>query len=547
MHQDSGRNAVAKVWDVQDNSRLHVPPPDGRERGSPRKHVPEGGSVLLECDAPGWSFCRWTHQDNVTTCERVAGVFGPCAAVRDVVWVEGSACTLHLSRVEPQLAGQWTALLLIGEEEGNSFYQHCSLDIVTFVPAKVAIKTPPARIPASVPYLVECLAGQEELPRPHMSATARGRKLKEVSPITSESQTVKLFEYLPFVNESGGVELACTAEQHLDGHVVFATKSAATTVIVTPPQPLPTITAELVVNRPGSLNLSVVAFPPPGRDDISWHFVAENSSQSFQVVPADLSEDYNIMVNQQGSSYSAYITLTFRSVQLEDFLYQQYLRVSNEAGARDYAIEISEKRVEQVDGESEGGINTTAYIILTLVLVMTFLMVMVIFSIVNAKMTGTCCFKVQSKPIDGTEEEEGNLPLNTFDKEEKKGRPNRVVLHTRPRTPSPILRRSQKLQQQQQQARGGQAARQPEEQQPQMQQQQARGGQPARQPEEQQPQLEQQQARGGQPVEQQQPQLQQLLHDQEDGEKQGHQQQEQQNQPYKKISVVSRESTYPVM
>jgi hypothetical protein len=47
--------------------------------------------------------------------------------------------------------------------------------------------------------------------------------------------------------------------------------------------------------------------------------------------------------------------------------------------------------------EESKGINVAAYIVLTSVLVLTFLLVMAIFSIVNAKMTGTCCFTAQSK------------------------------------------------------------------------------------------------------------------------------------------------------
>jgi hypothetical protein len=54
-------------------------------------------------------------------------------------------------------------------------------------------------------------------------------------------QTFRLFEFLPSVNDSGSVELACHAEQLIHGTVVFASKSVATATVVTPPQPLPTL------------------------------------------------------------------------------------------------------------------------------------------------------------------------------------------------------------------------------------------------------------------------------------------------------------------
>jgi hypothetical protein len=47
--------------------------------------------------------------------------------------------------------------------------------------------------------------------------------------------------------------------------------------------------------------------------------------------------------------------------------------------------------------EENQGISSTAYIVLTLSLVVTFLLVMITFSLINAKMTATCCFKLQSK------------------------------------------------------------------------------------------------------------------------------------------------------
>ena len=60
-----------------------------------------------------------------------------------------------------------------------------------------------------------------------------------MSTTSQENTAVQLFEYLPSADHSGPLELACMAEQLMDGEIVFSAKSVATTVVVTPPQPLP--------------------------------------------------------------------------------------------------------------------------------------------------------------------------------------------------------------------------------------------------------------------------------------------------------------------
>ena len=53
------RTEAAAEWHVVPESRMHVPP-DARGVPSVSKfQVAEGGSVLLECNSPGWTYCRW--------------------------------------------------------------------------------------------------------------------------------------------------------------------------------------------------------------------------------------------------------------------------------------------------------------------------------------------------------------------------------------------------------------------------------------------------------------------------------------------------------
>ena len=54
-------------------------------------------------------------------------------------------------------------------------------------------------------------------------------------------------------------------------------------------------------------------------------------------------------------------------------------------------------RLDLVEEEEGGQINTVAYILLTVGLVTTLLLIILIFSVINAKMTGTCCFKATNK------------------------------------------------------------------------------------------------------------------------------------------------------
>ncbi len=77
---------------------------------------------------------------------------------------------------------------------------------------------------------------------PHFTACPGPCRILNEDLSTVGNQTVKTFRYLPQANEIGRVELACEAEQLMDGLVVFATKDVATTVVVTRPQPLPALT-----------------------------------------------------------------------------------------------------------------------------------------------------------------------------------------------------------------------------------------------------------------------------------------------------------------
>ena len=86
------------------------------------------------------------------------------------------------------------------------------------------------------------------------------------------------------------------------------------------------------------------------------------------------------------------------SVALLLFLVSVYILpfVHKRKNIREFGVEPLLLRMEEVEEESQG-MNTTAYILLTVGLVTTLLLVILIFSIVNAKMTGTCCFKANSK------------------------------------------------------------------------------------------------------------------------------------------------------
>ena len=86
------------------------------------------------------------------------------------------------------------------------------------------------------------------------------------------------------------------------------------------------------------------------------------------------------------------------SVALLLFLVSVYILpfVHKRKNIREFGVEPLLLRMEEVEEESQV-MNTTAYILLTVGLVTTLLLVILIFSIVNAKMTGTCCFKANSK------------------------------------------------------------------------------------------------------------------------------------------------------
>merc|ERR1719220_2077733 len=82
--------------------------------------------------------------------------------------------------------------------------------------------------------------------------------------------------------------------------------------------------------------------------------------------------------------------MNINSFQVEDFYRQHYVTVMNDIGSENYTVEfVSSPPVPS----SDDSISVTGYIITSVVISSIFLIIIVIFTIVNARKTNKLCWK----------------------------------------------------------------------------------------------------------------------------------------------------------